>query len=59
LVHEPSPFEVEIAIAKLKRYKSPSSNQILAEWIEGGGEILKSEIHKLINCVWSKEKLPE
>jgi hypothetical protein len=28
LVPDPSPFEVEIAIAKLKRYKSPGSNQI-------------------------------
>jgi hypothetical protein len=28
LVLDPSPFEVEIAIAKLKRYKSPGSDQI-------------------------------
>jgi hypothetical protein len=26
LVPDPSPFEVEIAIAKLKRYKSPGSD---------------------------------
>jgi hypothetical protein len=30
LVHHPSPFEVEIDIARLKRYKSPCSDQILA-----------------------------
>jgi hypothetical protein len=28
LVPDPSPFEVEIAIAKLKRYKLPGSDQI-------------------------------
>jgi hypothetical protein len=30
LVPNPSPFEAKIAIAKLKRYKSPGSDQILA-----------------------------
>jgi hypothetical protein len=51
LVLDPSPFEVEIAIAKLKRYKSPGSDQIPAELIQAGGETLQSEIHKLINSI--------
>jgi hypothetical protein len=34
LVPEPNPFEVEITIANLKRYKSPASDQILAELIQ-------------------------
>jgi hypothetical protein len=50
---------VEIAIAKLKKYKSPGSDQIPAELIQAGGKILPSEIHKLINSVWNKEKLPD
>jgi hypothetical protein len=33
-VTDPGPFEVDIAIAKLKRYKSPGSDQILAELIK-------------------------
>jgi hypothetical protein len=37
---DPSPFEVEIAISKLKRYKSPGSDKIPAELIEAGDEIL-------------------
>jgi hypothetical protein len=45
---DPSPFEGEIAIAKLKRFKSPGSDQISAELIQAGGEILRSKIHKLI-----------
>jgi hypothetical protein len=40
----PSPFEIEIVTAKLKRYKSPGSNQISAQLIQAG-EILCSEIH--------------
>jgi hypothetical protein len=56
LVPDPSRPEVEIAIAKLKKYKSPGSDQIPAELIQAGGEILLSEIHKLINSVWNKEQ---
>jgi hypothetical protein len=36
----PSHLEVEIAIAKLKNYKLSGSDQILAELIQAGGEIL-------------------
>jgi hypothetical protein len=49
LVPGPSRLEVEIAIPKLKKYKSPGSDQIPAELIQAGGEILLSAIHKLIN----------
>jgi hypothetical protein len=59
LVPDPNPFEVEIAIAKLKRYKSPGSDQILPELIQAGGEILHSKIHKLITSEWNKEELPD
>jgi hypothetical protein len=59
LVPGPSRLEVEIAIAKLEKCKSPGSVQIPAELIQAGGEILLSEIHKLINSVWNKEKLPD
>jgi hypothetical protein len=59
LVPSPSLLEVEIAIAKLKKYKSPGSDQIPTELIQAGGEILLSEIHKLINSVCNKEELPD
>jgi hypothetical protein len=59
LVPGSSRLEVEIAIANLKKYKSPCSDQIPTELIQTGGEILLSEIHKLINSVWSKEELPD
>jgi hypothetical protein len=59
LVPDPSFSEVEIAIAKLKKHKSPGSDRILAELIQAGGETLYSEIHKLINSIWSNEELPD
>jgi hypothetical protein len=43
----------------LKKYNSPGSDEIPAEMIEAGGEILLSEIHKLITSIWSKEELPD
>jgi hypothetical protein len=51
LVPGPSRLEVEIAIAKLKKYKSPGSDQIPAELIQAGGEMLLSAIQKLINSI--------
>jgi hypothetical protein len=59
LVSESSLVKVEIAIGKLKRYKSPGTNQILAELIKAGGETLHSEIHRLIRPMWNKEELPQ
>jgi hypothetical protein len=55
LVPDPSPFEVEIATAKLKRYKLPGSDHFLAELIQAGCEILRSKIHKLINSIWNRK----
>jgi hypothetical protein len=40
LVPEPSLVEVEIAIGKLKSYKSPGTDNIPAELIKAGGETL-------------------
>jgi hypothetical protein len=59
LIPGPSHLEVEIYIAKLKKYKSPGSDQILAELYQAGGETLVSVIHKLITSIWNKEELPD
>jgi hypothetical protein len=59
LVPEPSLVEVNIAIGKLERYKSPGTDNIPAELIKAGGETLYSEIHRLICCIWNKEELPQ
>jgi hypothetical protein len=57
-VPELSSFKVEINIEKLKRYKSPCTDQNMAEMIQAGGNTLHSEIHKLSNSIWNMEKLP-
>jgi len=46
LVPEPSAFEVEMAIKKLKRRRSPGIDQISAELIKAGGRAIRCEIHK-------------
>jgi hypothetical protein len=57
-VPQPSASKVEVAIGKLKRYKSPGVDQIPAQLIQAGGETLRSEIRKLIKLIWNKEELP-
>jgi hypothetical protein len=59
LVPGPSGLEVEIAIVKLKKYKSLCSDEIPVELIQAGGETLPSAIQKLVKSIWNKEKLPD
>jgi hypothetical protein len=54
-----SRFEVEIAIAKFKNYKSPGNDEILAELNQADCETLLSEVHKIINSIWNKVELPD
>jgi hypothetical protein len=57
LVPEPSASEAEVAIGKLKTYKSSGVDQIRVELVQTGGKTLRSEIHELIRFVWNKEDL--
>jgi hypothetical protein len=59
LVPEPSAFEVELAIQKIKGQKSPGVDQIPAELIEGGNKTIHSEIHKRNDFIWNKGELSE
>ena len=56
---EPTAFEVQLAIEKLKRHKSPGIDQIPAELIKAGGRKTRHEIHKVIISIWNKEELLE
>jgi hypothetical protein len=46
LVPEPSAFEVELAVEKLKRHKSPGTDQIQGGLMKAGGRTVSYEIHK-------------
>ena len=59
LVPEPSAFEVDLAIEKLKSHKSPGIDQIPAELIKEGGRTIHYQIQKLIVSIWNKEELPK
>jgi len=59
LLPEPSTFEVELAIGKLKKSQSPGIDQIPPELIKAGGRTICSAIHKIIISIWNKEELPE
>jgi len=59
LVPEPSAFDAEMAIEKLKRHKSLEIDQIRAGLIKARGRTIRSEVHKLINSIWNKKELPE
>ena len=56
---EMSDFEIQMAIEKLKRHKSPGTDQFPVEIIKAGGWKICCEIHKLINSILNKEELPE
>ena len=51
LVPEPSAFEIEMAIEKLKGHKSTGIDQIPAELIKAEGRTIRCEIHKLIIAI--------
>jgi hypothetical protein len=55
---DPSASEVEVAIGKLKRCKSPGVYQIPAELTQAGGKTLQLENLKLIKLICNKEELP-
>jgi hypothetical protein len=59
LVREPSTFEVEMAIEKLKRNKLPGIDQIPAEMIKARGRAIHSEIHQLVHVIWNEGELRE
>jgi len=59
LVPEPICFEIEIAIEKLRRCKSWSTDQMPVELIKAWDSVLHSEIYRHINPILNREELPQ
>jgi hypothetical protein len=55
-VPEPNTFEFKMATEKLKRHKSPGVDEILPELIKAGERTVCTQVHRLINSIWNKEK---
>jgi hypothetical protein len=53
LVSDPSAFDFERAIEKLKRRKATGTVRIPAELIKAGGITVCCEINKHVNSIWS------
>jgi hypothetical protein len=51
IVLELSAFEVEMAVEKIKRRRSPGTDQIPTEFITAGGRTIRCEVHKLTNSI--------
>jgi len=58
LLLEPSGFEVEMAVEKQKRHRSPGIDQILAELIKARGSQFALRYINLL-LIWNKEELLE
>ena len=54
VVPERSAFEVEMAVEKLRRHKSPGNDEL----IKAGVRTIRYEIYKFINSIWSKDQSP-
>jgi hypothetical protein len=56
LVPGNSHLEFEIAVAMLKEYKYPGTDQIPAELFQGGGEMLVFQSRKLLHSIWNAKE---
>jgi hypothetical protein len=50
---------LKLLLKSWKHTNQQGTDQIPAELIQAGGNILHSEIHKLINFIWNDEELPQ
>ena len=51
--------EVETAIKKLKRFKSPGVDGVCSELLLDGGTTVKKEMFKICEMAWEQEEFPE
>jgi len=55
----PSMEEVKTAVKKLKNNKAAGIDQVNAEMLKGGGEVVLEHLHSLIGRIWREEEVPD
>lgn len=55
---EPAIEEVKVATRSLKSGKTPGVDQVTAEAIKAGGDILLYRLHSLVRKIWRTEQVP-
>ena len=55
---EPTVNEMRSAIRSLKNGKAPGMDQVTAEMIKAGGDILLQRLHVLLTRIWRSERVP-
>lgn len=55
----PTREEIAEIIRKQKNGKSPGENEINAELIKYGGDLVTEQVHQLIEKIWQQETMPE
>jgi hypothetical protein len=55
---EPSIAEINIAVKQLKNNKAAGADEITAEALKAGGDLLAQRLHSLITLIWQSESIP-
>ncbi|KAK6478437.1 hypothetical protein HHUSO_G20753 [Huso huso] len=55
---EPTVDEVKTGVRSLKNGKAPGVDQVTAEAIKAGGDVLLHRLHALLSLIWNSERIP-